>query len=468
MTCPENRQPDIADICERVRRKRKDYMSYDFSRIKNDILKTFFDLAQEYDTLKDLCRISVAVPYEFLKIESRLYLLDDHSGNLELVCDSLNGFQRKKQKAPAYVHLSNEPYRAGGSYVVPIKRKDFKAGEFAARQLAKPVLGMFEVFPNRKLTDDDRFFFTKYTNRVGYNIYNRMLDRQNIRHLKFINNLVLDIEHNVIIPNMFFKYLFRQQQKRINEMDELKADVEEVRESKIGPTRESCQAFIERIDGLHQGLAKNQEEIQKHHAQLSLFLESLFRRDHFVQGHLVLRQRPCFICKEIIRPQLEHFSIRFKARGIEIGHPRDMQNDDIPPLMVDVGLLSQVYANLFSNAVKYTEEIIDPGQGPRKVVAYGREVLRNYFGNKKDGIKFNVFSTGKHLSVEEAKSVFASGYRRERDKDHPGTGHGLSFIKHVIEIHSGQVGYEPTGQGNNFYFILPIPPEGPADDSELD
>ena len=40
----------------------------------------------------------------------------------------------------------------------------------------------------------------------------------------------------------------------------------------------------------------------------------------------------------------------------------------------------------------------------------------------------------------------------------PGTGHGLSFIRHVIEMHGGRVGYEPTQEGNNFYFILPLPP----------
>jgi hypothetical protein len=37
----------------------------------------------------------------------------------------------------------------------------------------------------------------------------------------------------------------------------------------------------------------------------------------------------------------------------------------------------------------------------------------------------------------------------------PGTGHGLSFIKREEEMHDGVMGYEPTPDGNNFYFILP-------------
>ena len=56
-----------------------------------------------------------------------------------------------------------------------------------------------------------------------------------------------------------------------------------------------------------------------------------------------------------------------------------MDEEEIP-IMVDKGLLAQVYANLFSNAVKYTEEIIDHMGGTRKVVAYGREIIDDFFG----------------------------------------------------------------------------------------
>jgi signal transduction histidine kinase len=38
----------------------------------------------------------------------------------------------------------------------------------------------------------------------------------------------------------------------------------------------------------------------------------------------------------------------------------------------------------------------------------------------------------------------------------PGTGHGLSFVKQVIEIHGGRVGREATAEGNNFFFVLPL------------
>ena len=132
--------------------------------------------------------------------------------------------------------------------------------------------------------------------------------------------------------------------------------------------------------------------------------------------------------------------------------------------MVDVGLLSQVYANLFSNAVKYTEEIIDHQGNPRKAIAYGAEKVEDFPETGRQGIKFNVFSTGPHLSEAERLNIFEEGNRAKNSQGIKGSGHGLNFIRRVIEVHGGKVGCEATDQGNNFYFILPLPPPGEQDD----
>jgi signal transduction histidine kinase len=129
------------------------------------------------------------------------------------------------------------------------------------------------------------------------------------------------------------------------------------------------------------------------------------------------------------------------------------------PLMVDVGLLSQVYANLFSNAVKYTTEIIDHEGKPRKAVAYGSEEVDDFPKPGVKGIKFNVFTTGVPLTEKELSVVFREGGRADNAEGIRGSGHGLDFIRRVIEVHGGKTGCEPSEQGNNFYFILPLSEE---------
>ncbi|MFH1218072.1 MAG: ATP-binding protein [Pseudomonadota bacterium] len=443
----------IEEITRRIAQKRDDYKRYDFTSEQNDILKTFFDLAQEYGSLEDFYRISVAVLKEFMGVETRLYLHNDISQSLELVCDSSKGISIGPVAAPAYVELVDHMYTAKGVFLVPIgsRQNDF-ASEHANHDLL--LLGMLEIETPRELSEQERFFLGKFSNRIGFNLYNRRMAIQNINHLKFINNLVMDIEHNVIIPNMYFKHLFNRVRKKIKDVEELEEKMMEMKKM-LGVDNKLCQEIIGKVTSLRQDLTDYHQEMQKHHSNCSLFLESLFRRDHFEKGHLVLHSKKCLVENEIILPQLEQFARRLADRGIMVERPEDMVSEQIP-LRVDIGLLAQVYANFFSNAVKYTEEISDHDGRPRKAIAYGRRVLPDYFGPGRPGVKFNVFSTGHHLDQDDTHGIFHEGYRGKNSVLHSGTGHGLTFVKQVVEMHGGEAGYEPTLEGNNFFFILPL------------
>jgi signal transduction histidine kinase len=455
---------DLRHIQKRVRQKLKDHVRYDFSQLQNNLLKSFFDLVQEYTQLDDFYRISVVVLLESMQVESALYLLDGEEKHLKIVCNSQEGIIRDQRSIPTGIYLSDRAYKTENSYVVPVYRKlpyiSHRESEPSDLEQVPwhgdmPIIGMLEVFPLERLKETDFFFLTKFANRIGFRLQNRLLAQQNIQHLKFINSLVMDIEHNVIIPNMYFKHLFNQLRRKIGEIQELEEQMKDYKRS-TEMNSEACDSMIDRLSGLRGDLLEYQKEMLKHHANVSLFLESLFRREHFERGHLVLRPKLCRIEKEIILPQLGQYESRLKANNIIIDMPAGLDEIEIP-IMVDKGLLAQVYANLFSNAVKYTEEIIDELGNPRKVLAYGREIIDDYFGPNQRGAKFNVFTTGHHLPFYEVQALYSEGFRGSNSNKKPGTGHGLSFIKHVIELHGGKVGYEATAQGNNFYFVIPLP-----------
>jgi signal transduction histidine kinase len=446
---------DLGPIRSRIRQVRSEYHRQPLDRDRYSLLRTFSDLAQEYDSLEDFYRLCVILPLEYLQLESRLFLADEAADSLGLVCDSRQGLIFERRPIPVPVAAAPEPYRLRDSCVFPICRQQPAPRDMPGAVPENLVMGALELYPLADPSETDSFFLGRYVQLIGYHLYNRLLAQQNLRHLKFINSLVIDIEHNVIIPNMYFKHIFNQLTRKIRDLHELRASILSFTEEH-GIAGATLQEVISRIEGLHQDLAMYDEELRKHHADTSLFLESLFRRDHFERGHFVLRPRRCFVEKEIILPQLEQYRRRLQRRGIVIEQPTDMLEEEIP-LMVDVGLLAQVYANLFSNAVKYTEQIVDHRGRTRKAVTYGRDIIRNYFGPGKDVIKFNVFTTGRHLSPREAEAIFVDGCRLEHSSEQPGMGHGLSFLKQVIEVHGGTVGYEPTEEGNNFYFLLPLP-----------
>jgi signal transduction histidine kinase len=449
---------DLGLIRARIREVSGEYERNRHHQEWHRLLRTFSDLAQEYDTLEDFYRLCVALPGEYLRLQCRLFLTDGTAGALELVCDSGRGLVFDRQPTPAPMAGAPKPCRLAESYLFPIHRRQPLPLEKAEAAAGDLILGALELYPLTELAETDRFFVDRYARLIGYHLHNRLLVQQNLRHLRFINGLIMDIEHNVIVPNMYFKHIFNQLTRKIRDLHQLQATIISLKESH-GVGGEACQKVVEQIESLHGDLAKYDKELRRHHAATSLFLESLFRRDHFERGRFVLRPRTCFVEKEIILPQLEHYRRRLERRGIAIERPSDMLEEETP-LMVDVGLLAQVYANLFSNAVKYAEEIIDHRGLPRKAVTYGRDIIRGYFGPGQDAIKFNVFTTGRHLSPAEATLIFVDGYRREESLRKPGTGHGLSFLKQVIEVHGGRVGYEATQEGNNFYFVLPLPGEG--------
>ncbi|MDO5673381.1 MAG: HAMP domain-containing sensor histidine kinase [bacterium] len=460
---------DFSAIARRIQDKVESYERYNFSQGRNDFLKAFFDLAQEFDLLEDFYRICVAVPLTMASIACDLYICREQDGALELVCSCDCGVLEEPEPAAYPVHVSESAYVEAGCFVVPVfSRHILKQDSIivTASQLdlwnglesAAPhghVLGMFVVRGNDNLDENDRFFLGKYANRIGYNLDTRLIARQNVARLNFINTLVLDIEHNVIVPNMYFRHLFNQLNKRIAMLNQQRRRLEELSSPEEIP--EACRQCARELHEIEQSLRNDYLEIVKHHAHMTLFIESLFRREHFEQGHLVLRPKRCFIEKEVIIPQLEHYAARLAAAKISVDRPMNMDKEEIP-IMVDIGLLAQVYANLFSNAAKYTREITDYRGHRRKAVAYGRERVDNFPVPGQYGIKFNVFTTGPSMDPAEGNRLFLEGTRGEGDTDLPGSGHGLSFIRHVVEMHGGRVGYEATREGNNFYFILPLPP----------
>ncbi|NDY42932.1 HAMP domain-containing histidine kinase [Dissulfurirhabdus thermomarina] len=457
--------PELSSVLSRIRKKRDDYEIYNFDKVQGRALRAFFDLAQEFETLDNFYRVCVFVPKVFMGFDSCLYLVQRETGRLLTVCDSLNGLNVRDMPPPEGIRLEDRPYELEDSYVIPIRGNRRLIATLPVDQWEE-IIGVYEVFPLGRLDAGDRLFFEKYANRIGYNLHYKQMALQNVRHLRFIATLVADIEHNVLVPNMHYQVFFRDLRRRIGELERIAQGMAQKIEEKRAedcPDLGEMEALQQSLSGLSRQLLEQYEAVEKHYRNTSLFLESLLRRDHFERGQLVPRIRQCNVRREVIDPQLARYRERLERSGIRIddllgGVPAD---EDYP-LSVDVGLLSQVYANFFSNALKYCREVTNEHGEPVKFMAYGREMLPDFFGPGKHGVKFNVFTTGPAIPDEEAGRLYEEGYRARSAAGQPGSGHGLHFVKKVVEVHGGVTGYEPRPLGNNFFFILPLSAEIPS------
>lgn len=433
----------MIEILNKIENKKNTYVQYNFSQLESSTLMTFFDLAQELENIEDFCYLCVAIPKVFFNLETRLYLIDSKLDKLVLVSSTLN------DDIQAYIsHNASE-----GSLMLGLKANRLLIGQTPDR-VKDGVLGFLEVFPSNYLNTHQEFFLQKYANRVGFNLHNRFLFEKNLEHLKFIRSLVADIEHNVIVPNMVFKLFLRRLKGKIDKNKEIEKFL--IKHSSEDACDGVClEHLFDELHDVNRGLKEEFNNIEKHYKNTSLFLETLLRRGHFDHGRLMLRTMRCNMKRDVVYPQLERFAEQFKEAGIEIDDRLSGIPDEEIVSVVDVGLIAQVYANFFSNALKYTESMIDFDGKSRKYISYGREIIKNYFGEGRDGIKYNVFNTGRHIDPNERDKIFKEGFRGSNTAHKPGTGHGLSFVKNAVEIHGGVVGYEATPLGNNFYFILP-------------
>ena len=444
----------LSHILDRIDEKKRDYALYNFKQTENNALTTFFDLAQEFDSLEDFCNLCVAIPKGFFGLDAKLYLIDPKTNDLSLTAATEDaGYQLHTPPLYEIVPDENLFYTSAKHLVLIIRGKSMLIDQLPFKT-KDDILGILEVYPAEQLGPHNELFLEKYANRIGYNIHNKFLIEKNIEHLKFIRSLVADIEHNIIVPNIIYKLFLKHMRRKIEKNIALEKEIAEyVINDSAG--EELMEDLRSEMNEINRGLMEELENIEKHYKNTSLFLETLLRRSHFDKGRLTLLTKKCYMNRDVVQPQLERLLDRFKRIGISVNYQLSGIPDQETISTVDVGLMAQVYANLFSNALKYTDEIVTESGERKKYISYGHQIISDYFGAGKDGIKYNVFSTGPHIPAEEHSRIFDDEYRGSNVLNKPGIGHGLAFIKVAVELHGGIVGYEPTQYGNNFFLILP-------------
>ena len=454
--------PDLlmSSIYQRVREKKESYRRYNFERLQEEAFATFFDLAQEYTTIDYLYQICVAVPKEFLGLESRLYLIDSKTSRVEKVCSSEAGLIPMGDRTHSDLGVADNIYETKEAWVFPIRGNQALTKWIPFLDQSQ-VLGLFEIYPKEKVDEKEHFFLEKFTNRIGYNLHQKLLIQHNINHIKFINQLVSDIEHNVISPNMYYKLFLLRLKRVISEYQRIQGQLRDLirflQDGNPSLSKELCEIYYA-LSQNSENLDQEAGALAKHYEHTSLFLETLLRRDHFLKGTYVLRKQSCNFRTEIIQPLLERYLPLFEKKGIIVDNSLEDVPDEQVTLYVDKGLISQVFDNLFSNALKYTETVEDQLGNQITLVSYNRQILKDVFGEDMGGVRFNFFTTGTPLSKDEAHKVFEEGYRTSRAStaSEHGTGHGLHFVRNVVEIHGGTAGCEPQRYGNLIYFILPL------------
>jgi signal transduction histidine kinase len=416
----------------------------EFARLENlgppaaglPALAVLFGLSFELDSFRDLKTLCVLVPDLCLGTPASLYMRAP-SGELRLrrttSATALKTFALPDPPCPDNPGIT----RMDGHTMVAL----CEAGEESS------LIGVLCL--HRQTPPGEDAFWLEFGHMAAQLMTLKRASLASRKRLTFIGNLFHDIGHNVIVPNIRFKLLFLQMERQLARLVQR---IDELAPPRSGaPDRE---ARLELPD-LARRLLANQRSISKRFQQSSLFLESLLRKSHIDKGAYDLQLKTCEFKSQIFEPQLERFLDMFLEQGIRIEIDPDVRIDEDITFLADLGLLSQVFANLLANAVKNTRPMPLPGGGEGKLLRYGWSVVPDALGPGRPGVRLFVATTGFEIPPEEQARLFDEGFRSGTNEAGEGSGHGLSFVKQIVELHSGCVGYEYAAPMNIFHILLP-------------
>ena len=121
----------------------------------------------------------------------------------------------------------------------------------------------------------------------------------------------------------------------------------------------------------------------------------------------------------------------------------DFQVDSAPPAVGDPALLRQVWVNLLSNSIKFSQ------RKKRAVIKVHSEEMENE-------TVYSVQDNGVGFDMQYADKLFGVFQRLHNVREFEGNGVGLALVQRVIHRHGGRVWADgETGKGATFYFTLP-------------
>ena len=143
-------------------------------------------------------------------------------------------------------------------------------------------------------------------------------------------------------------------------------------------------------------------------------------------------------CNDILNKALQNLHTAIAETGAVITH------DSLPQLTAHESLITQLFQNLISNAIKYRSD------HPPRVHIRVQKQERDWL--------FSVTDNGIGIDPQYFQKIFGI-FKRLHGKAVPGTGIGLAICTRIVERYGGRIWVDSQpGQGSTFFFTLPIVP----------
>ena len=209
----------------------------------------------------------------------------------------------------------------------------------------------------------------------------------------------------------------------------------------------NAQRLMRRIDNLEPDKLKaSLTKIRKSVARMTGLMESVLSVARLESGQIEFRPAEMDLT-DLLTDLCHSHQELFPDRNFRI----DIDRLTVP-VRGDEKLLCQVFSNLMSNAVKYSPENI--------------EIRVEAWTDAAGYAVISVQDQGLGIPPEELDKLFERFFRASTSTGIAGTGIGLHLVKHLIDLHDGEIAVSScVGEGSTFTVKLPpiAAPAVPAD-----
>jgi signal transduction histidine kinase/ActR/RegA family two-component response regulator len=190
--------------------------------------------------------------------------------------------------------------------------------------------------------------------------------------------------------------------------------------------------------------AEAREVVDRQFHQLVRLVDDLMDISRISSGKIKLRRYPV-VLSDVIQDALESAAPVLT----ELGHRVEVTLPDEPVrLFADGSRLTQVFANLISNAAKYSD--------PSTPIAL-------WAVPDSGGVVVHVRDQGIGMDADQLRRVFDMFSQAEEalDRTRGGLGIGLYIVKAIVELHGGGVEARSAGRGKGTQFTVFLPEAAP-------
>jgi signal transduction histidine kinase len=165
-------------------------------------------------------------------------------------------------------------------------------------------------------------------------------------------------------------------------------------------------------------------------------IDTILSANAIETGKLVLNPAPCNLAALII-------GVCDEQEDISPRHKIEVKTESLKKdLYLDQKIVRHIVSNLVSNAVKYSSD------NPDILVSAEME---------EENVRIRVRDRGVGIPEKDMPRMFQKYFRASTSAGIPGSGVGLSLVKHFIDLHNGRIDLQSkVGEGTEITVWLPV------------